>query len=288
MKCTSEGAIAVIITLLCRISDQYKPVFLLHGVSGNSTTFEHLIERINQAHPGTVIHNSNAYPDARSLTPLPVQIAGELGEEFRNFSMKYPDGFHFIGFSQGSVLSRGLIESYEEHTVQNYIAISGPMAGQYGPSSLGNFPLPYQTGFLVFYNPIVQRAVSISNYWNDPNHQDLYQMTSIYLPYIDNQVLSSSSESYRRSFTKLKNLICIGGPQDGVISPWQSSHFSYIQTNGEIINYRERELYMNDSFGLRTLDQSGRFHIFEKSDVFHSDWASNDDVIDRFILPFLD
>jgi hypothetical protein len=28
-----------------------------------------------------------------------------------------------------------------------------------------------EAGWLVFYNPIAQREISVANYWNDPNHE---------------------------------------------------------------------------------------------------------------------
>lgn len=36
--------------------------------------------------------------------------------------------------------------------------------------------------------------------------------------------MSNSSESYKSGFTKLKKLVLVGGPDDGVITPWQSRY----------------------------------------------------------------
>ncbi|KAK7076506.1 holo-[acyl-carrier-protein] synthase, partial [Halocaridina rubra] len=78
-----------------------------------------------------------------------------------------------------------------------------------------------ETVFELFYSRMGQ-SVSIANYWNDPHHQDLYYKYSDYLPYVNNEIDTSYEKSYRRNFLKLEKLILIGGPDDGVITPWQS------------------------------------------------------------------
>lgn len=77
------------------------------------------------------------------------------------------------------------------------------------------------TAYELFYSSIGQHT-SIGNYWNDPHHQGLYRNYSRFLPYINNEVLSSQSNTYKYGITKLRKLILIGGPDDGVITPWQS------------------------------------------------------------------
>lgn len=38
----------------------------------------------------------------------------------------------------------------------------------------------------MFYTRLVQHAISVANFWNDPHHRDLYLKYSLYLPIIDN------------------------------------------------------------------------------------------------------
>jgi palmitoyl-protein thioesterase len=44
----------------------------------------------------------------------------------------------------------------------------------------------------------------------------------VFLPFANNEKSSNASEFYRQGFQKLKKLVLIGGPDDGVITPWQS------------------------------------------------------------------
>lgn len=76
----------------------------------------------------------------------------------------------------------------------------------------------------IFYTSPGQRY-SVANYWNDPHHQAGYIKSSKYLPYIDNIIPTARNNDYKINFLRLKKLILIGGPDDGVITPWQSRFY---------------------------------------------------------------
>lgn len=78
-----------------------------------------------------------------------------------------------------------------------------------------------KTVYRVFYTSPGQRY-SVANYWNDPHHQESYFRHCNYLPRINNEVITPDSYTYKVNFEKLQKLILIGGPDDGVITPWQS------------------------------------------------------------------
>ena len=52
----------------------------------------------------------------------------------------------------------------------------------------------------------------------DPHHLDLYEKENIFLPVLN----SPTNSSHKSNFVKLEKLVLIGGPDDGVITPWQS------------------------------------------------------------------
>lgn len=84
------------------------------------------------------------------------------------------------------------------------------------------FPdLAARTAFELFYSHVGQHT-SVANYWNDPHKQDLYYKYNIFLPYVNNEITSSNSTEFRNALIKLNKMILIGGPNDGVITPWQS------------------------------------------------------------------
>lgn len=84
------------------------------------------------------------------------------------------------------------------------------------------FPdLVCKTAYELFYSRVGQRT-SVGNYWNDPHKQKLYFKYSVFLPFINNLIASNRSESFKQGIVKLKKMVLIGGPDDGVITPWQS------------------------------------------------------------------
>lgn len=84
------------------------------------------------------------------------------------------------------------------------------------------FPdLAAKTAYTLFYSYAGQHT-SVGNYWNDPHRQDMYFQYSSFLPYINNELKSVNSTRFRTNLLKLEQMILVGGPNDGVITPWES------------------------------------------------------------------
>lgn len=97
-----------------------------------------------------------------------------------------------------------------------------------------------------------------------------------------------NNSDYKTGVIKLKRMVLIGGPDDGVITPWQSSHFGFYNNNGTVIDMYDRSIYINDTIGLKTLDKQKKLKIITVPGVSHSDWHRNVSIIDQVILPYLD
>lgn len=265
----------------------YKPVVIIHGVLAGNSTMLPMAERIQKAHPGTKVYVTDKFGGWSSLAPMWHQIQ-EMGEDLMKISAAHPEGINLIGYSQGGLIARGILEQFPNHNVDTFISLSSPQAGQYGTKFLHLFfpGLVCRTAYELFYSDIGQHT-SVGNYWNDPHHEYLYQNYSRFLPYINNEIVSSQSNSYKDGITRLRNLVLIGGPDDGVITPWQSSHFGYFDENEEVVEVRNRKAYVSDKFGLKTLDKKMRLKLIELNGVSHRDWHTNTTVIDKYIIPFL-
>lgn len=84
------------------------------------------------------------------------------------------------------------------------------------------FPdLAAKTAYELFYSKVGQHT-SVGNYWNDPHKPDMYLKFSVFLPYTNNEIISGNSTDFKAALTSLDKFILIGGPNDGVITPWQS------------------------------------------------------------------
>merc|ERR1711991_481308 len=58
-----------------------------------------------------------------------------------------------------------------------------------------------------------------ANYWNDPFHQSIYLTENIWLPYFNalpgGPCNATESARFGANLNRLKQLVLIGGPQDG-------------------------------------------------------------------------
>lgn len=266
----------------------YKPVVLIHGVMTGSASMEIIKLRIEEKHPGTVVYNVNRFESWSSLETMWHQVL-EIGLDIANISASHPEGINLIGYSQGGLIARGIVETFPNVSVSTFISLSSPQAGQYGAGFLHLvFPgLVKDTVWELFYSKVGQHT-SVGNYWNDPYHQTLYETYSVYLPYINNELNSTKSDDFKANLLKLKRLVLIGGPEDNVITPWQSSQFGYYDSNETVIEMREQDIYKEDKIGLRTLDESGRLHIVTVPGVNHFNWHMNVSIVDDCLLPYLD
>ncbi|CAG2188156.1 PPT [Mytilus edulis] len=240
------------------LQDLYKMI----DIGSNNLHLRILSSVLLKVHPGTQITAVNAFNRYQSFEPLweKVNNITKIVQPIMNSS---PDGVHLICFSQGGLICRGLL-SVLEHNVDTFIALSSPLAGQY------------------FYTKNGQKW-SVANYWRDPHHTDLYHEFSSYLYKLD----SGQNSNYRNNFARLKKLVLIGGPDDGVITPWQSSHFGFYDGNEKIKEMRNQEYFLNDTFGLKELDLRGAIDTHVIPGVEHVHWYRNSTVFNKYIEPYL-
>ena len=84
-----------------------------------------------QSHPGTIVKIPNIYTGLRSLKELSGQIR-VFGRLVKEFSSEHKDGFHLIGFSQGGIIARAVLQTTPGLNIESFIALSSPINGQFG------------------------------------------------------------------------------------------------------------------------------------------------------------
>ncbi|KAL4218708.1 holo-[acyl-carrier-protein] synthase [Mactra antiquata] len=265
----------------------YKPVIFMHGIFSDGKSGEKLLGWIKEAHPGTETLSIAMYEHLDSLKNMNEQVH-DVGIQMMNFMKKHPEGINIICYSQGGLVCRGVLEQLE-HNVHTFISLSVPQAGQFGDTDFVKYVFPQflrDNVYRIAYTKEGQE-ISVGNYWNDPHHQDLYRNASQFLAVINNDTYNARSEEYRNNFLRLKQLVMIGGPNDGVITPWQSSHFGFYDKKLNIVEMKDQAWYKEDRFGLQTLDKRGALVTRVVPHVFHFDWHSNKTICDIYILPFL-
>ncbi|OAD61114.1 Lysosomal thioesterase PPT2 like protein [Eufriesea mexicana] len=268
--------------------DSYHAVVLIHGILTGSDSMELISDRIAEMHPGTQVYNIPRYAGWSSLESMWHQVK-EMGLDILSIGAAYPEGINLVGYSQGGLIARAILQRFPAHNVRNFISLSSPQAGQYGTQFLHLFfpNLTCKTAFELFYSKLGQHT-SVGNYWNDPHHQELYYKYNTFLPYVNSEIPSIKLSTNKRGLTKLKRMVLVGGPEDGVITPWQSSHFGYYDANETVIDMRDRSIYKDDLIGIRTLDESERLTLITVPNIPHNEWHKNVSIVDDILLPYLD
>jgi len=269
------------------IASTYKHVIMMHGLFGTAEEYYKVLQWLQTDHPGTNYTIINQFDLFQSLDPMWKQIEA-IKSKVTRIMLENPKGVHLLGYSQGGLICRGLIESIPNHNVHNFISLSSPQGGQFGDTDFLKF-FPYlvkKDAYIFFYTNEGQKF-SVGNYWNDPHHQNLYLDSNNFLPVLNNEVKSNNSQMYRNRFLSLKNLVLIGGPHDGVIEPWQSSQFAQYDSNETVQAMEKQRWYKEDTFGLKTLHRTNRLHRYTVPDVEHLLWPLNHTVYKDYILPWL-
>ncbi|XP_057210787.1 lysosomal thioesterase PPT2 [Triplophysa rosa] len=257
----------------------YKPVIIVHGLFDSSSDFNILIRFINASHPGTNVSVIDLFDRSASLEPLWTQVEG-FTRAIYPIMQNAADGVHLICYSQGGLICRGILSTLSDHNVHSFISLSSPQAGQYGDTDYLKYLFPQfvkSNLYHVCYTSVGQK-ISICNYWNDPHHRELYVNSSDYLALLNSERTNPNSTAWKQNFLRMKKLILIGGPDDGVITPWQSSQFGFYDDNETVVEMKNQKLFLMDTFGLKTLYARGDLMLCSVPAVAHVYWHSNETV----------
>uniref|UniRef100_A0A8C6UM17 palmitoyl-CoA hydrolase n=1 Tax=Neogobius melanostomus TaxID=47308 RepID=A0A8C6UM17_9GOBI len=205
-----------------------------HNDSGHlqEAGFKPLTFRSLPAHPGTEVTALDMFDDLFSLRPLWTQVKS-FRSALESRLNRTKDGAHLICFSQGGVICRALLSVIQNHNIHSFIALSSPLAGQYGGTDYLKkiFPNTLKRDVYKLCYWKFGQGVSICQYWNDK-----YLKHSNFLALINGEKDHKDTDVWRKNFLRIKKLVLIGGPDDGVITPWQSRFGSHNTSQGHELN----------------------------------------------------
>ncbi|RDD41949.1 Lysosomal thioesterase PPT2-A [Trichoplax sp. H2] len=120
-----------------------RPLVIIHGLFEYSSSLSSLKHMITKAFPKIQIYIPDLFPGYFSVwTPLWKQV--ESFNEYLKpiFANTTKNGINLLCFSQGGIICRGILQTASNHTVRNFISLSGPLMGQFGDTSYVNRFLP--------------------------------------------------------------------------------------------------------------------------------------------------
>lgn len=268
------------------------PVIFMHGIFDSYHVFDAALELMKKERPQTFVKAIDMYSDFESMAPMSQQVSKGV-EILRNITQGF-DSYHLLCHSQGTLICRGMLEEMDDHRVDTFFAVTGPMMGQFGipetwlhwlPAPLNN--VTTDQIFRMVYKSYFQDTLSIANYWKDPNHLDMYLADNIFLPMLNNEVQHSDSARFRSNFLRVRKVTMFASPDDTVIYPWYSALFDFIDEKWHRIRMREQPIYLNDTFGLMALDKRAALESVVVPGIYHSDWIRDTDTFSKYILPRL-
>ncbi|KAL0244427.1 hypothetical protein GEMRC1_008511 [Eukaryota sp. GEM-RC1] len=263
------------------------PIVTLHGIVDTASSMDELVDLISKHYnPDVYIHNAeigNGFWDS-ILKPCWDQV--DLLHDRLKSDSKLSDGFHAIAHSQGSLLMRGYIMKYNDPPVLSFTSLAGPQNGVFGiPKVLA----PWLSDLIakIPYSPWVQNAFSFAQYWRDPHSLDVFVQKSMYLSEINNE--KQFKHEFKVNFERLKFLLLFYSVDDEVIIPPESGTFSGFlrDSSKEIVPMNQTNLYVNNLFGLRSLDESHKLKVVRLSELKHNDFKSEKFLpyLKKFVFP---
>lgn len=295
-------------------SRQY-PVFFLHGINDNSHQFRYYESNLTAEGIVVIGINTSSFADLWTQAYDIVETIQSILSTYDNGSTTNPfhDGFHLLGFSQGGLLARAVVEIMPpEVHIRKLISIAGPQMGIYLdsyaskdleayfahlPKALRKMLLWLESRLVsvermmtyVAYHPRFGQHLSLGNLWHLPwiAQRQVFLAKNPFLPIVNNveleppekseQARRGTVESRRAGVLRLESAHFFCSQADQVIVPQASCGFEFYDPRGEntqagIRPLAESEWYQRDSFGLKSLDESGRLDIRWIDGVCHDCW----------------
>ena len=251
-----------------------RPLVIWHGLGDNykSPYIERVVEVLSREHPGMFIHvislDEDPKTDERStLFGNANDVVVKICEQLIHIK-ELNRGFDAIGFSQGGLFTRAVIERCPDLKVHNLITFGSPHMGVMDLpicSDVNDWICKQRNEFLKrqVWNSNVQKTIIPAQYFRDPYQLENYVLFSNFLADANNELVDGVKVGYRKSFTELENLVLVKFTEDTTLVPKGSAWFEDIDpVTDEVIPFRKTELYRNDLLGLKSLDRKERVFFF--------------------------
>ena len=97
-----------------------------------------------------------------------------------------------------------------------------------------------------------------AGYHRDHNNFESYLEHSAFLPYLNNEKYHAKTNMNKQRFESLNHLLMVKFMYDPIIYPMESAFFGEINSDGKEVPMEQTTIYQQNTFGLRTLNESGR------------------------------
>lgn len=261
-------------------SDFVKPeaIVLWHGLGDNynSLGMRHVKETINQLMPEVYVHNVavdlDPSIDERRSMMGDANVELDLVCEELSTVPELQHGFAAMGFSQGGLFLRALVERCSNVSVLTLVTFGSPHMGVLELpmcADKNDWLCKKRNEILkkqVWYDTI-QRSIIPAQYFRATSDYDRYLKHLNFLADINNERSNSFSVAAKERFSKLRKLVLIKFTEDTTLVPKESAFFQEVDPlGGYIVDMRQTRLYKEDLIGLRQLHKGDKIDFLTVED----------------------
>lgn len=281
------------------------PLVMWHGMGDNCCdpgTMGRLKKFVESSIPGLYVHNVmvGGSPAADTMHGYFGNVNDQVAEACDRLATipELANGFHAIGFSQGSLFIRAAIQRCSDRLkVRTLVTMGGPHQGVTSLPGCDVFsPNDHAGAFCraaeaaieaAAYSPFTRSSVVQAQYFKDPRAFHKYITYNPFLPDINNEK-PVKNETYKAALSSLDRLVLIRFTEDTVVEPRDSAWFSSFEPGnppGPLVPMREQAMYTEDWLGLRALDESGRLVLAESpgQHMWFTDTWLKENVLDEYL-----
>ncbi|ABN66895.2 predicted protein [Scheffersomyces stipitis CBS 6054] len=250
-----------------------KPVVLWHGLGDNfNSSGMHKVATIFESlHPDIYVHSVQLAEDPASDEQK--SFVGDANEQLdivcKQLS-KVPQlrqGFDIVGFSQGGVFARALVERCSSISVSNLITFGAPHNG------VSELPMCKDANDWLCKNrnevlkksvwfDNVQKYIIPAQYFRTPKDYSSYLKYSNFLADINNE-RTEVNITYKRNLSKLSKFVMVTFDDDTTLIPKDSAGFQDIDAETDaIIPFEQTIIYTRDLLGLQSLHSLGKIDFY--------------------------
>ncbi|KAH0571054.1 Palmitoyl-protein thioesterase [Spironucleus salmonicida] len=250
------------------------PIVLLHGVTASASSMDKMQQWLEQEN--FVVFNCEIGNGAQNSINMPISWQAEQLALCIESHKDIQNGFIGVGHSQGGMIMRYYLQMLSHNSVKmlRLITLASPLAGYFCKGkedcTLGLTAISPN----LIYLEGIQNTLAPTNYWRDPTAYDKYVKGALALPVINNE--REFSQQVKTNFMSIDKLVMFASPKDEIIRPWQSSFLGFFKNGSstEIVDMEHTDVYLQDLYGLKTMNEQGRIVKIEV-DSLHSEYNNN-------------
>lgn len=277
-----------------------RPLVIWHGLGDNynSSGMLDVISIFNKRYPDMFI-----FPISLDIRPSKDQeksLFGDANQEVDQVCADLSDipelseGFDGVGFSQGGLFLRALLQRCSKISMHNLVTFGSPHMGvQELPMCKPHEWLCKKKNEILkkqVWRENIQKSIIPAQYFRDPYEYNNYVFHSNFLADVNNELVDKQNPSYGENLNKLNKFVMITFTNDTTVVPKESAAFNDWDIElDKTIPIEKTQLYKKDLLGLKQMNDDGKlkFISIEEDHMVISD-SFLVDIAENYIGGILD